>query len=258
MKLILFSGLILISANGFCASPNLSQFLSKAPCSQKLSSLLTADLAKQTWFPVAISEANQPMTPGISFRDTVAKKAYRIWSQKDESNLEQTDLKSGQQTTTVLTVKSACEIKKTESKADLQENAEAGFHAADLDKLLAEKGWGVIYLWTPYMPLSVQGLATIKQGVKEVGSGKVTVVMDANAFNKDSEAWVTKGLVQKSELQRLYSREILARNVTLHFPVILLYKDGFLSNRTFVGFKPADAYKQWIEGELAEIAKDRK
>ena len=54
----------------------------------------------------------------------------------------------------------------------------------------------------------------------------------------------------------LASDELYARNIGLHYPTAFIYKDQFISNRTYVGFKEDKIYQKWMGLELAELTKD--
>lgn len=106
------------------------------------------------------------------------------------------------------------------------------------------------------MPLSVEGLHEIKAAIAAKG-GHLTILMDRNASELDAEKWIALGKVEVTDRLPFASQELLARDIGLHYPVLYLYKDGFLSNREYLGFKTKEVYLQWIRLELESISKDQ-
>lgn len=126
---------------------------------------------------------------------------------------------------------------------------------SDLKKTLGEHKWGVIYIWSPYMPLSVKAIREIKAAVKNKG-GHVTILLDGKASLDEAKKWMKKEKLNMEELTQVGAYELYERDITLHYPITLIYADGFLSNRSYVGHKSSKIFEKWIEIELAEIKKD--
>ncbi|WP_413289411.1 hypothetical protein [Bdellovibrio sp. HCB337] len=258
MGKVLFVVFSLAAQTVFAASANFAEQMQTTPCKSNLSAELSAHLPKQTWTPKPVSIPGKHLMTGIAFRDTRKHKAYQIWAEKGKSYLQVTDLKTKKETVQSWSLAQDCKMETVNRSAqEVPLATTKGFTDADLAKTMKAHKWGIIYVWTPYMPLSVKGLAEIKAAVKAEG-GHLTVLMDPKAHINEAKKWAEKGMVQKSEMTPVASTELVSREMGLHYPVTYIYKDQFVSNRDYVGHKSAKVFKRWIASEMAELNKDLK
>ncbi len=112
-----------------------------------------------------------------------------------------------------------------------------GFDDQDLQDLLAKSTQGLIYLWSPSLPLSVEGKAEIQK----VATGlnlPVTFLVDPTATaNTDGDPKVT-------------SQELLLLGATRHYPALLVYQGGKLTSLAHVGRRSNGEWKWIINQEL--------
>ena len=254
MKHLIWS-LTFISSVAGASSANLSDFLHKAPCSTQVSQEIDAEMRRQTWAPIVVAEKMQPLAYGTEFRDTRKNKAYKLYSRGNDSFYSVMTIGETKQSLTTWSKGNAC--KKTTTTTDVVQAPvpAKGFADKDLKAALKAHKQGLIYVWSPHMPLSVEGLQEIKDAAKKLNM-HLTILQDGKANPQGTAKWVKTKRVLASETTPVASRELYARQVQLHYPVLFIYKDGFLSNRTIVGHKKADTFEKWISTEVAQLQKD--
>ena len=256
MKISLVLLSVLVAQAAWAFSTDFNDQMKTLGCTSDLKSSLTPKLMKQSWIPINVSIPNLPLMSGIGFRDSLQMKAHRIWSDGNSTFYAVADLKTAKEQVKSWNAKSACKVQVSEKQVDdsiLPKTT--GFTDQDLMKELHGKHWGVIYVWTPYMPLSVDGVAEIEKAVKAQG-GSLTVLVDAKASAADIQAWVKKGKIKPSQETAVASKELYARDLGEHYPVAFIFENGFLSNRSYIGYKDSKMFGKWITLERAEIKKD--
>ena len=162
--------------------------------------------------------------------------------------------------TTTWSVKSCEEIvAKSKVKPSLQnqdlKKTDDSFTDADLERTMQKNAWGVIYVWSPYMPLSADALAEIKKAVT-AEKGHLTILLDKKASQSQAEKWIGQGSLQKQDLKKVSANELFDRGLGVHYPTAYIYQDGFLANADFVGYKTANQYLKWIQVQKKIIQKD--
>ena len=90
-----------------------------------------------------------------------------------------------------------------------------------LEQLIKE-GKGLIYLWSPQMPLSQKGIGEIKKVAAKYGY-KLIIVLDPLAKNLKPEMLTYDSL-------RLDSFELKMRNAYMHFPSLLGFENGSIKD----------------------------
>jgi hypothetical protein len=244
----------------FAEVPNLlRQTLTKLSCRKNIEQTIPSPLTNKEWVPFLVSEPNQKLKTGIIYRNSKTGFSYSLYGDSEASTYTVLNKKTNEYVKTTWPAK-ACDqstvVKmKTTSSINLSKKSDGTFSDLDLQNTLQKTGWGVIYVWTPYMPLSVEGLAEIKKAVT-AEKGTLTILMDRNASLDQAEKWVSQGLVQKQELKKVEAAELFDRGLGVHYPVAYLYENGFLSNSEFVGYKKASMYSKWIQIQKRKIQKD--
>lgn len=103
---------------------------------------------------------------------------------------------------------------------------------------------GVIYVWSPLMPLSVEGKHEVAGAVRELGIPLLEV--DAGVL----EGWLAEGDRPSASSGDSLARRLVAAGATVHFPAVLVHRDGQLLGPAIVGYNTADAYRSLIHGRL--------
>lgn len=122
-----------------------------------------------------------------------------------------------------------------------------GFTDESLKKLLnrskKNKTSGLIYAWSPSMTLSIRGAQEAVQVAKELGL-ELTVIHDSRASQEE----VSQAKIKNTE--KLQSFELVRRNMEIHFPSVILYKNGDIINYARPGYDVPDRLKSYIGGNL--------
>ena len=126
------------------------------------------------------------------------------------------------------------------------------FDDAELRTVLSQHERGLIYVWSPHMPYSVQGLIEI---LELGGQHDLHVVALLDPFAE--RALVLQTLRQHglpgTASRRVRSPQLLTRGVTLHYPALLVFHEGALDDQLLPGYTTPAAYLAFIESRLARI-----
>jgi hypothetical protein len=123
-------------------------------------------------------------------------------------------------------------------------SAEPGlFTDQALAGILKREKSGFVYIWSPAMPLSADGVDQVRAAAKELHV-PLTVILDPRANMKSAEATVQKRKWPAEYLLRNSSEEVLFRGMLEHFPTLLTYKDGKPLSPAIPGLKSAKYYEQ--------------
>jgi hypothetical protein len=123
------------------------------------------------------------------------------------------------------------------------------FTDRDLDALLAAPGRGVIYVWSPHMPLSVDGWAEL---MRAAASRRLTVepLLDPQADRGFAAASTAGGRLPASALRVVDSVELQFRELALHAPSVAVFAGGRLVGPLLRGYRTADEYGDFFDRVL--------
>lgn len=130
------------------------------------------------------------------------------------------------------------------------------FSDRDLAAAIDRAPRGVIYAWSPHMPLSVDGYRAIAQAAAARGL-PVEVVLDPAADRAFAAAEVTRGRLPAAALRVSDSVELLFRDVHVHAPAAQLWAGGRLAGSALPGFHTAAEYGAFLDRAGAEVAAAR-
>lgn len=128
----------------------------------------------------------------------------------------------------------------------------ANFTDNKLRILLRENDYGLIYVWSPGMPLSEKGLVEIDKICKELGI-TLTAAIDPNAkafINEDAQY---DQLRQQSIDNKLQSYTLQKQGALDHFPAMIFYKDGKIITPIIHGYEQINGMKKFIKRYIGEI-----
>lgn len=132
--------------------------------------------------------------------------------------------------TVVAELDAACGTRATVHRRTYDSAATAGaFTDARLRDLLRATPRGMVYVWSPGMPLSVRGLGEARAAARALGIAFTAVVADA-------ADGATLGAPTMDALELVY------RNATIHYPTALFYRDGAFAGSVVAGYKDRDGY----------------
>jgi hypothetical protein len=116
------------------------------------------------------------------------------------------------------------------------EEAATTFTDDDLRALVRANAAGMIYVWSPGMPLSIRGLEEARAAAKALGVAFTAVVADATPAE-------LRG-VDASIGRSMSALDLVYRNATIHYPSITFYQHGALLGSAIPGYKQRDTYAQ--------------
>jgi hypothetical protein len=123
------------------------------------------------------------------------------------------------------------------------------FTDGDLSRLLARGQPAVLYLWSPHMPLSVDGYAQLVTAARPRGLA-VEPLLDAAADRRFADTSRTPGGLPESALRVADAVELQFRELTLHAPAIAVVSGGRIGP-ILRGYRTADEYGTFLDRVLA-------
>jgi len=118
------------------------------------------------------------------------------------------------------------------------------FTDEDLSTLVERHGRLVVYLWSPHLPLSVDGYHEIKAAA-EAESFAFVAVVDAGASRSLTRTVGAAQGVPEDARRPLGAVELLFRDIAVHSPSILVFADGQAS-APLPGYRNRDAYRRHL------------
>jgi len=123
--------------------------------------------------------------------------------------------------------------------------AAPAFTDADLAALVESGASGVIYLWSPHLPLSVDGYAQVAAAADRRGV-KVEPLLAADADRRFAAEAVASGRLPATALRAADAVELEFRGLALHAPAVLVFAGGRLRGAVLPGYKTADEYSAFF------------
>lgn len=257
MRRVIFLIFLISHILAYAKTNNLKDWLSERPCANEL--IQESSLPKsEQFYSFSISRSGLPLLYGMKFQNFSQNRIHKVWSETDFLKYLVEDKDNQDETLTTWQISKAC--KKTVANISLKRmlqskiigaQSEALFTDESLKKLIRLNSRGIIYVWSPYMPLSVRGISQIKKAAAKKKYA-LTILLDRDASMNEAKKWVKMGKVHKSDLYRDASDALDDRDVSLHYPFVLMYQKGFVSNHPYVGYKSQSVYERWLDIESAE------
>ena len=116
---------------------------------------------------------------------------------------------------------------------------------AEAEQIVENHRAGIFYSWSPHMPLSVSGYDEIESAAKSLGLTLVAVLSDHANAEFAAEQSELSGIPAQA-LQRNRSVELIMRDLQVHAPAILIFRDGKFVSPTLPGFRYAKDYEALI------------
>ena len=127
---------------------------------------------------------------------------------------------------------------------------EPRFDDDDVQRLVGANGRGVIYLWSPHMPLSIDGFRSLRTAAETRGL-TVYAVLDPAADRTFAATSLAAAGLPATALRVADSVELLFRDVVLHAPSIQAYGGGHLRGSAFPGYHSAEDYGAFLDRVLS-------
>jgi len=139
-----------------------------------------------------------------------------------------------------------------ETTRDRPRVPEPRFDDDDLRRLVQGNGRGVIYLWSPHMPLSVDGFRSLRAAADARGLA-VHAVLDPAADRAFAAASLTAAGLSATALRVADSVELTFRDLVLHAPSVQVYGGGQLRGSAFPGYHSPEEYGVFLDRVLATL-----
>lgn len=124
------------------------------------------------------------------------------------------------------------------------------FDDRDLELLLERHPSAMIYLWSPHLPLSVDGYREAAAAAASRGLGFAAVVHPSSDRAFVEEAAEAAGIPPEAR-RPLSSVELSFRDLAVHAPAILVYVDG-RAQSPLPGYRSAAGYLEYLDALLAD------
>jgi hypothetical protein len=127
--------------------------------------------------------------------------------------------------------------------------APPAFTDTDLAALVASGASGVIYLWSPHLPLSVDGYTHVAAAADRRGL-RVEPLLAADADRRFAAEAITSGRLPVTALRAADAVELEFRGLALHAPAVQVFAGGALRGAVLPGYKTADEYAAFFSRVL--------
>ena len=114
-------------------------------------------------------------------------------------------------------------------------NDQGLFADKNLQHLLSKGSAGIIYIWSPHMPLSIKGLVEISALAKRLKMD-LTILMDPNASQDSGLRAVKRNHLDSTAIIKVGASELIQRSSLFHFPSYVFYKDGKIFGDARLGY----------------------
>lgn len=129
------------------------------------------------------------------------------------------------------------------------ESTGPGFTDDDLKTLLAQHEMGVVYMWSPHMLLSVDGVNEVRDICDELGVS-YTALLDPAADPDFAQRTGEHLNLPPEALQKAVSREMIFRDMFTHAPSLLFYRQGEIVGAVVPGYRNPEHYRITIQDRL--------
>lgn len=130
------------------------------------------------------------------------------------------------------------------------------FTDRDLEKILnsslKSKSQGLIYVWSPHMPLSVRGVKEVEKLAKEK-KWALTILRDPYANKVVADKVASREKFPKNYLRRMESRTLLQREMSLHYPSLIAFRSGHLSPGVRGGYDDPKRLERFLALEFDKL-----
>jgi hypothetical protein len=223
IRILLLTLLISSSAWSYDKITDLGKKFGQHACWGRLS-LMTAEWgSSDSWQRTPPSEPDQESfkTPTgtvgawIEFK-AVSREIFQLTKMSARSSLIVTlDQSSG-------SCKSASVVKNYKYNEEYLKKA---YTDESLERTLKAAKKGLIYMWSPNMPLSVTNLQYLSKQAKELGV-KLVVTVDPATPKELIKMYVDQGKIRPEWTRPMESFDLINRGALIHFPAFIPFKDG--------------------------------
>jgi hypothetical protein len=225
------------------------EFFDSLPCRDEVGRLVSSWKSLEEWSPILGSDTQVLgwHTPGkdLGTRISVSKNGPEAVEIVLDTETDRFEAKVS---------KRACEPEVSIYKQASPERSKylKYFGTPELKRLLERNSQGVIFAWSPHMPLSLKALDELRNACKKAGL-PIEIVMDPMADASDAKRSAAKYKIPVTGLQRLESLDLIQRDLGQHYPSVLVFSKGRLNVRALKGHKTEEDYLIYIQETLERL-----
>jgi|GEM_PF-4532557 len=123
------------------------------------------------------------------------------------------------------------------------------FNDANLDAMLKREKTGIIYIWSPHMKYSLRGMREILKIAKAL-KVHVEVLVEGAASDAALRDVQNTEKIDPKYMRAVDSLDIVMRHTTLHYPSMLLFKDGEVLDFMLPGYEASRPLTEIISSRL--------
>ena len=159
------------------------------------------------------------------------------------------------QRTVTVELDESCRARRSESSSLQSDGRDrSAFTDRDLASFLARSPRSLVYLWSPHLPLSVEGYEQASRAAEARGLGFVALV-HPSADGDFVERAADDAGIPTAARRRLASVELLFRDLAVHAPSLLVFVDGHAES-PLPGYRSAAGYLEYLDALLAEPTRE--
>ncbi|MBY0517888.1 MAG: hypothetical protein K2P81_13340 [Bacteriovoracaceae bacterium] len=121
----------------------------------------------------------------------------------------------------------------------------SGFTDASLAQTIEKNKSGLVYTWSPGMGFSLDGMKAIQKAA-EKNKLSLSILTDPNADIKTAKEALSKAGLKDITIIPNTSMDLRFRNALIHFPNLMMYKDGKMVDVIVPGVMGAEQYAEVI------------
>lgn len=241
--------------SSFAQKTTVADELKSSQCKDQILQLLKSWQVENNWHRVLSNQPDQKVFRGPT--KTLGKWVeMKIKNQQPDRQQVQADLFTENSVLSIEWEKD-CQSKavlKSRHAKDRFQNKEKyeGFKILrdqQLVELINSKKAGLIYVWTPHKPISVDGLKQAKKAAEKLKLPLYSVV-DPNS-SAESVKQVVKDL--KLSFENIFyfnSFELQYRGMRLHYPSLIVFNQGQWASQVRRGYEDAAVYEEYLKSIL--------
>lgn len=119
------------------------------------------------------------------------------------------------------------------------------FDDKNLENLLKEKPNSILFIWSPHMSLSLKSVKELTTAATELGL-PITYVMDPLADQALAKSLALKNNLGPGALRRIDSFDLSMRNAQIHFPTLVVFRDGKICEGIQRGYRESFKFRAII------------
>ena len=146
----------------------------------------------------------------------------------------------------------ACTVVPTSSRPHYSNSRmAASFTDQTLRSLLQKVPAGILYAWSPGMPLSIERVASIREAGRLLRL-PVFYILDPHADRALARRTAEGNGLSAADLRPMESIELFNRGLLQHYPSALVFSRGKIRGTLIPGWKDQNTYVSWVLERMAE------